>query len=294
MGLRFETATPDGRTLDVFVDGPEEAIPLLFHNGTPSSGQLYAPFSEAASQRGLRMTSFSRAGYGSSTRNLGRSVADVAPDVASILDQLGAERFYTLGWSGGGPHALACAALLPERLIGAATVGGLAPYGAEGLDWMNGMGRENIEAFGAAVADPASLEQLLAAVAPEFAAVTSTEVAASLGNLVSDVDYAAISGEAAAWLADVFRESVRNGIWGWYDDELALVEPWGFDVSEINVPVAIWQGSQDRMTPFAHGEWLASAIPGAHAHLLPEHGHLSLGVGSFGLLIDDLLSRAPA
>jgi len=294
MGLRFETATPDRRTLDVFVDGPEGAIPLLFHNGTPCSGQLYAPFSEAASQRGLRMASFSRAGYGSSTRNPGRSVADVAPDVASILDQLGAERFYTLGWSGGGPHALACAALLPERLIGAATVGGLAPYGAEGLDWMNGMGQENIQAFGAAVADPASLEQLLAAVASEFATVTSTEVAASLGNLVSDVDHAAISGEAAAWLADVFRESVRNGIWGWYDDELALVEPWGFDVSEINVPVAVWQGSQDRMTPFAHGEWLAAAIPGANAHLLPEHGHLSLGVGSFGLLIDDLLSLAPA
>jgi len=293
MGLRFETATPDGRTLDVFVDGPEGAIPLLFHNGTPSSGQLYAPFAEAASQRGLRIVSFSRAGYGGSTRNPGRSVADVVPDVSAVLVELGAERFYTLGWSGGGPHALACAALLPERLIGAATVGALAPYGAEGLDWMAGMGQENIQAFGAAVADPAALEQFIAAVASEFATVTSTEVAASLGNLVSDVDHAAISGEAAAWLADVFRESVRNGIWGWYDDELALVQPWGFDVSEINVPVAVWQGSQDRMTPFAHGEWLAAAIPGANAHLLPEHGHLSLGVGSFGLLIDDLLSLAP-
>ena len=293
MGLRFETATPDGRTLDVFVDGPEGAIPLLFHNGTPSSGQLYAPFAEPASQRGLRMVSFSRAGYGGSTRNPGRSVADVVPDVSAVLVELGAERFYTLGWSGGGPHALACAALLPERLIGAATVGALAPYGAEGLDWMAGMGQENIQAFGAAVADPAALEQFIAAVASEFATVTSTEVAASLGNLVSDVDHAAISGEAAAWLADVFRESVRNGIWGWYDDELALVQPWGFDVSEINVPVAVWQGSQDRMTPFAHGEWLAAAIPGANAHLLPERGHLSLGVGSFGLLIDDLLSLAP-
>src|SRR5688500_7771343 len=98
-------------------------LPLLFHNGTPSSGQLYDPFVQAASQRGLRMVSFSRAGYGDSTRNPGRSVAHVIPDVAVVLDQLGADRFYTLGWSGGGPHALACAALLPERLIGAATVG---------------------------------------------------------------------------------------------------------------------------------------------------------------------------
>jgi pimeloyl-ACP methyl ester carboxylesterase len=293
MGIRFKTGTPDGRTLDVYADGPESAIPLLFHNGTPSSGQLYAPFVSAASQRDLRMVSFSRAGYGSSTRNPGRTVAEVAPDVAAILDQLGAHRFYTLGWSGGGPHALACAALLPERVIGAVTVGGLAPYRAEGLDWMAGMGQENIEAFGAALSDPAALEQFLEAVAPEFATVASTEVAARLGHLVSDVDRSAISGEAAAWLADVFRESVRNGIWGWYDDELALVGPWGFDPRDIYAPVAIWQGAQDRMTPIAHGEWLASHIPGVRAHLL-DHGHLSLGVGSFGLLIDDLMTVAPA
>src|SRR5690348_3393814 len=128
MAPTLEARTPDGRILDVYVAGPERAVPLLFHNGTPSTGLLYTPFVEAAAQRGLRMVSFSRAGYGTSTRNPGRRVADVVPDVAAVLDQLGALRFYTLGWSGGGPHALACAALLPERLIGAATVGGIAPH----------------------------------------------------------------------------------------------------------------------------------------------------------------------
>jgi pimeloyl-ACP methyl ester carboxylesterase len=179
-------------------------------------------------------------------------------------------------------------------VIGAATVGSLAPYDAEGLDWKAGMGDENIAAFGAALAGDASLRTLLEGVGPSFAAVTGQEVAASLGGLVSDVDRAAISGEAAAWLAAVFRESVRNGIWGWHDDELALVIPWGFDVGGIDVPVAIWQGALDRMTPFAHGEWLASHIPGAHPHLLRGHGHLSLGVGSFGLILDDLLTIASA
>ena len=290
----FKAGTPDGRTLDVYLDGPERAVPLLFHNGTPSSGQLYAPFVEAASQRGLTMVSFSRAGYGSSTRNPGRSVADVIPDVAAVLDQLGAQRFYTLGWSGGGPHALACAALLPSRLIGAATVGGIAPYDAKGLDWMAGMGEENIAGFGAALAGEAALSTFLDEVAPSFASVTPDEVAARLGNLVSEVDRSAISGEAAAWLADVFRESVRNGIWGWHDDELAFVRPWGFSVGDISVPVAIWQGLQDRFTPFAHGEWLASHIPGVHPHLLADHGHLSLGVNSFGRILDDLLTIAPA
>src|SRR5918992_1617141 len=126
MDPQFRAGTPDGRTVDVYVEGREVGVPLLFHNGTPSSGQLYAPFVEAALQGGLRMVSFSRAGYGSSTRNPGRSVADVVPDVEVVLRQLGAQRFYTLGWSGGGPHALACAALVPERVIAAATVGGLA------------------------------------------------------------------------------------------------------------------------------------------------------------------------
>lgn len=293
MDLPFRMGTPDGRTLDVYVEGPVDAVPLLFHNGTPSSGKLYAPFVRAAARRGLRMVGFSRAGYGSSTRNPERSVADVVPDVAAVVDQLGARRFYTLGWSGGGPHALACAALLPTRLIGAATVGSLAPYGADGLEWMAGMGPENIAGFSAALAGDTALGTFLEQVGPSFGTVTAEGVMARLGNLLSEVDRSSIRGEAAAWLADVFRESVRTGIWGWNDDELAFVKPWGFDLSDINPPVAIWQGAQDRFTPMAHGEWLVSHISGVHSHLLPDHGHLSLGMDSFGLILDDLLAIAP-
>jgi pimeloyl-ACP methyl ester carboxylesterase len=294
MDLEISVDTADGRTLDMFVGGPEGAVPLIFHNGTPSSGRLYAPFVQAASKRGLRMASFSRAGYGNSTRRPGRKVADVVSDVVAVLDQLGADRCYTLGWSGGGPHALACAALLPARLIAAATVGGLAPYDAEGIDWMAAMGQENVEVFHAARAGDSALLDVVERAAVWAAFATPGEVVASLGDLVSDADRAAISGESAVWLADVFRDSVRNGIWGWYDDEVALVGPWGFDVRDINVPVSIWQGAKDRTTPFAHGEWLASHIPGVRPHLLPDHGHLSLGVASFGLLLDDLLTIAPA
>jgi pimeloyl-ACP methyl ester carboxylesterase len=294
MAPTFETRTPDGRKLDVYVDGPGGGVPLLFHNGTPSTGLLYTPFVDEAAQRGLRMVSFSRAGYGTSTRNPGRSVADVAPDVAAVLDDLGAPRFYTLGWSGGGPHALACAVLIPERLIGAATVGGIAPHDAHGLDWMAGMGQENVAGFTAALAGEDAIHRLLEQIGPTFATVTGEEMAARLGNLVSDVDRGAITGEAAAWLAEVFRESVRSGFWGWEDDELAFVKPWGFDLAQMKVPVAIWQGKQDRFTPFAHGEWLASHIPGAHPDLLGDQGHLSLGVDSFGLILDDLITIAPA
>jgi pimeloyl-ACP methyl ester carboxylesterase len=159
---------------------------------------------------------------------------------------------------------------------------------------MAGMGDENNAAFSAARAGDASLQTLLERVGPSFATITPADVAERLGRLVSKVDRAAIRGESAAWLAEVFRESVRNGIWGWHDDEVALVSPWGFDLGEISVPVAIWQGSEDRNTPYAHGEWLASHIPAAHPHLLPDHGHISLGIDSFGLILDDLLTIAPA
>ena len=120
MGRQFTAPAGEGRSLDVYVDGPDDAIPLLFHNGTPSTGELFSAFVQAAAERGLRMVGFSRAGYGNSTRNPGRRVADVVPDVVAVLDALGAARFYTLGWSGGGPHALACAALLPGRVIACA------------------------------------------------------------------------------------------------------------------------------------------------------------------------------
>ena len=291
MGDQLEVHAPDGRRLDVYTGGPVDGVALLFHNGTPSSGRLYRPFAAAAAKRGLRMVSFSRAGYGGSDRNAGRSVADVIPDTVAVLDRLGAERFYALGWSGGGPHALACAALLRDRLVAAATVGSLAPYGAKGLDWLAGMGDQNVVAFRAAVAGGTSLRAILEAAAPSFATITGDGVASSLATLASNVDRAAMTGEAAGWLAEVFRESVRNGIWGWYDEELALVHPWGFELIDIAVPVSIWQGTQDHFTPYAHGEWLAAHIPTARPHLLVDEGHLSLGVDSFGLILDDLLEQ---
>jgi pimeloyl-ACP methyl ester carboxylesterase len=159
---------------------------------------------------------------------------------------------------------------------------------------MAGMGEGNAAGFGAALEGDPALQSLLERIGPAFGSVSADDVAASLGNLVADVDRPAISGPAAAWLASVFRESVREGLWGWHDDQLAFVRPWGFSVGEIAVPVAIWQGLLDRQTPYAHGEWLASHIPGAHPHLLSDEGHLSLGVDSFGQILDDLLAIAPA
>jgi len=286
-------ALPDGRTLEVFVGGADDGIPLVYHNGSPSSGRPYGPFIELAEERGLRLVTYSRAGYSASTRKAGRSVADVVGDVAAVLDRVGASECYTMGWSGGGPHALACAALLPERVIAAACVAGVAPYPSAGLDWMGEMGAENQAEFGAALQGPAELQGFLEQAGSWVANSTADSVAADFGDLVSDVDISSITGDFAEWLAVGFRESVSHGIWGWFDDDRAFLKPWGFDLAEIERPVGIWQGGQDRMVPFAHGQWLAQHVGSATPHLLPDEGHLSLAVASMASILDELTATHP-
>jgi pimeloyl-ACP methyl ester carboxylesterase len=173
-------------------------------------------------------------------------------------------------------RTLACAALLPDRCRAAATVAGVAPYPAEGLDWLAGMGEENQVEFAAAFAGPEALEKFMAGAAPVMATVQPSNVIEALGDLISDVDKKALVGELADYLAESSRYSMSTGFAGWRDDDLAFVAPWGFDVGAIRVPVAIWQGDQDRMVPVDHGRWLAAHVAGATGHLVPGEGHLSL------------------
>jgi pimeloyl-ACP methyl ester carboxylesterase len=281
----------DGRSLDIYLAGPETGTPLLFHIGTPGAGLPFAPFVDTLAERGLRYVSFSRPGYGSSTRRAGRDVVDVVEDSAAVLDAIGAERCYVIGWSGGGPHALACAARLPERVMAVATIGGVAPYPADGLDWAAGMGAENLEEFDAAVAGPDELIVFKERAAPALRAVTPEEVADAFGDLIDDVDRGSLTGAFSVWMADQFHEALRVGYWGWFDDDLAFVKPWGFSLDEIRVPTFVWQGAHDRMVPYAHGEWLVDHIPGARPRLFAEHGHLSLAVDSVPRIVDELLAE---
>ena len=285
--------TPDGRTLDLYLAGPSDAEVLVFHTGTPTASIPFDPLVRALADRGLRYVAASRPGYGSSTRQAGRSVADVADDVRTILDHLGAERAWVAGWSGGGPHALACAALLPDRVRAVATIGSVAPFSAEDFDWLAGMGAENIEEFGAALDGPERLSAFMEASLPALRSMTGQDVATGLGDLIDDVDRAALTGAFAEWNAAIFRESVRESIWGWFDDDMAMVKPWGFDLDSIKAPVHVWQGGHDRMVPFAHGAWLATHIPTAVPHLLEAHGHLSLWVDSIGDILDELIASRP-
>jgi pimeloyl-ACP methyl ester carboxylesterase len=285
-----DVVAADGRRLAVRSAGAPGTRALLFLTGTPSGGLLFEPLATVAHGRGLGFVTYSRPGYGDSTRRSGRTVGDCAEDVETLARSLSLEQLYVVGWSGGGPHALACAALLRGLVTAAATLAGVAPHDAAGLDWTAGMGPENVEEFALAREGPEALVPFLAAHAAELAAVTGSQVADALGGLVTDVDRAAISGGVAEYAAAEFRESVRTGIDGWLDDDLAFVRDWGFRLDDLETPVTIWQGAQDLMVPFAHGEWLAANVASARARLLPDEGHISL-VGRFDEIVDDLLER---
>ncbi len=288
---RLTVQTADGRRLEALVAGPHGGLPLVFHHGTPGGLVPMQPLVAAASARGMRTVMYSRPGYGGSTAQPGRSVADAAGDVADILGALGATTFMTAGWSGGGPHALACAALLPGRCLAAACVAGVAPYLAEGLDWAAGMAAENVEEFAAAKRGEAALTGYLQAQADGLANVAAAQVAESLGGLVSAADKAVLAADFAEFLAASFRAALTAGVAGWRDDDLAFVRGWGFALDAVRA-VAVWQGDQDRMVPYSHGAWLSLHIPGARAHLIPGAGHLTFAAAGWDDILADLSALA--
>jgi len=287
--LRSLVRLADGRDLDVLVGGAASSRAFLMLNGTPSGVIARDSDIEVVAARGLRYVTYGRPGYADSTRVPGRSVADAAPDIRELAQGLGLSHLYVLGWSGGGPHALAAAALLPDLVVSTATVGGVAPFDAEGLDWLDGMAQENIDEFGATLAGPTELEAFLTDAAGSLSEVTGASVADFFGGLVPEVDRAALTDAFAEFIAESSRDAVRTGIWGWFDDDLAFGRDWGFDLASIQGPVAIWQGTEDKMVPFAHGRWLAGHVPGAQPRLMEGQGHLSLAVSAFERILDELI-----
>jgi pimeloyl-ACP methyl ester carboxylesterase len=285
---RMQVSTPDGRRLDVELSGAGEGY-VLTHTGTPSSGELFESMMADGSARGLRNIAYSRPGYGHSDRQRGRTVADCVADVGAILDALEVERCMTIGWSGGGPHALACAALLPDRIGAVATIASVAPRSAEGLDWLDGMGDQNLEEFAAVDAGPEALESCLGAFAEGMSEATGAAIQAEFGDLVAGADAAVLNGKFADHMALTTRNALVTGLWGWFDDDIACLNDWRFALGAIRQPVIVWQGREDRFVPPAHAEWLAGNVPGARLELRADEGHLSLAVATYGEVVDALL-----
>jgi pimeloyl-ACP methyl ester carboxylesterase len=281
----------DGRTLHIYDEGDPEGVVVVEHHGTPGSGLSYAPDIELARARGLRVIGYDRAGYGGSTAKPGREVADIANDIEDVLDELGVDRFASLGGSGGGPHTLALGALLADRCVATASIASPTPWVAEGIDQMAGMGEQNVEEFNAALAGPEVLEPLLEREAASIRAASAEDLKDVLVTLLPPVDRKVMTGERAEHAKANLDRALENGVAGWRDDDLAFVKPWGFDLDDIRVPVLLWQGGQDLMVPVAHGRWLAERVPGVEAHISDPDGHLSIAVGRLGEIYDWLRSR---
>jgi pimeloyl-ACP methyl ester carboxylesterase len=254
----------DGRRLHIYDAAADGAarLAVLWHHGTPNIGAPPEPLLPAAARHGIRWVSYDRPGYGGSTPRPGRDVASAAADVSSIADALGIGQFAVMGHSGGGTHALACGALLPERVLGVVCAAGLAPFHAEGLDWFAGMAAFGAAELRAAARGRAALEDYL--VSAEFDPEQFTPA-----------DHAALAG-AWSWLAAVAGQGMEGGPGGMVDDDLSYVAPWGFDPGQVSPPVLFLHGGQDRIVPSSHGKWLARHTRSAEMWLRPDDGHVSV------------------
>jgi pimeloyl-ACP methyl ester carboxylesterase len=291
MSANTITLQSGARDIDVLTGGAESGPALVCHHGTPSDATVWRAWDEVARANGLRLIAISRPGYATSTRLPGRSVASVVADVAATLDALDVPWFVTTGWSGGGPHALACAAL-EKRCRAASTLAGVGPYGRADLDFLAGMGPENHAEFGAALSGEAALRAWFAENAEAMRTVTGAELAAAFGGLVPQVDKDVMAGAFADEMAAEMRRALAGGFDGWVDDDAAFIAEWGFALDAITVPVTIWQGDLDLMVPAAHGAWLARHVPGARARSAPGHGHVSLIPTYRDEIVADLVASA--
>ncbi|MGZ6256450.1 MAG: alpha/beta fold hydrolase [Candidatus Limnocylindria bacterium] len=269
-------STPDGRSLMIELGGDPAGVAILAHNGTPNTRHLREPWLEDAAQHGIRLISYDRPGYGGSTPQPGRTVADCAADVRAIADALEIERLAVWGASGGGPHALACAALLPDRVVAVAALCSIAPYGAAGLDYFAGMGQDNVDDIKLYLRDPGAARVKSVQDRLDMLSLTADQLTEGWESLLSPVDAAAVSGDLAAWLIRGFQDGLATTDEGWWEDGVAHLEPWGFALDLISIPAQVWHGRHDQFVPVQHGEWLAAHVPGAEAHISDTDGHLTL------------------
>lgn len=248
---------------DTGADDGAGRLPVVWFHGTPNIGAPPEPLFAVSERLGIRWIGYDRPGYGGSPRRVGRDIASAAGDVAALADALGLDRFAVMGHSGGSPHALACAALLPDRVAGVVIGAGLAPSDAEGLDWFAGM----------APAGEAALRAALDGLEAKERHEASASAEDDIGFIPAD--HQALTGEWS-WFGGIVNAGLAHGPGGLVDDDLAYVSPWGFDPAEVRAPTLVMHGGRDRVVPPAHGRWLAERLPNAELWFQPDDGHISV------------------
>ncbi len=271
----------DGRSIEVATVGDPSGRTVFFHHGTPGSTALLRSLAPLTERANLFLVATTRPGYGTSTRQAGRSVGDVVADVRAVLDHLGRDSYISVGWSGGGPHSLACAALDAPRCEAAVSIAGVAPADVD-FDWTEGMGPENVEEFALAKEGGPAYEAIMEQTGQHMRGATADNVIELFGGLLPDVDKAALADEVArAALAQACAEAFAHDWRGYLDDNVAIMAPWGFSLGDIAVPTSLWFGDADLMVPPTHGHWMARTIPGTIVRHFPVEGHISVMTNHF-------------
>ncbi len=269
---------PDGRFIAYLVGGDPLSFPIIGLHGTPGCRLSRWPVDSVYAEAGVRYITTDRAGYGQSSRHRGRSVVDDAADVLAVADALGIAQFAVVGGSGGGPHALACAAVLKDRVVKVACQSSIAPFGKDGMnrsEWVAGMTETIAAELTWAEAGEETLAQQMQVQQRAMEAALISNPSMMFGEGMSEKDVAFM---LRPQVVEIFRrivtEQARNGVWGSVDDTLAFAQPWGFALTEIQIPVLITHGAFDTSAPLAHGLWLAEHIPSAEIDISETGGHM--------------------
>jgi len=265
--------TSDGRALANVERGAADGFPVILSHGTPGSRFARHPDPELYERHGARVVAYDRPGYGGSDPQLGRSVADAPADIAAIADELGFESFAVVGGSGGAPHALACGALLADRVVRVGALVTPAPPDAENFDFFEGLADLNVKEFNEALAGREAIEAFLEPYVEGIRADPDAVIEQILTELPEVDRKLASRSEFRAVMKESFTEAVRQGSRGWADDDLAFAKPWGFDLGDVTVETRVWQGELDVLTPRPHGEYVASRLPNARFEVLEGGGH---------------------
>ena len=283
--------TKDGRKLEFATIGNESGKTVVFHHGTPGAIYTFMEYQELVDLGDFFVVTYSRAGYGLSERNKGRDIAAVVDDVRQILDSLGRGSYVSVGWSGGGPHSLACAALDAPRCTGALSVAGIAPRDS-GFDWTEGMGPENIEEFELALKGGPEYEASVREAGEHLGSVTADNVTEAFGGLMSEADKASwIPLERRERQVKDLNHAFKVSADGFQDDDQAFIKAWGFSVSDIKVPTSIWFGGNDLFVPKTHGDWLTNNIDGSTARYFEGDGHMSIWFNNLEDIAKDISSK---
>jgi len=290
--MRSSIKLSDGRSIDYLDNGVISKSALILHHGTPTTMTVWGTWLAAAAEKGTRAIAFTRPGYAGSDRKIGYSVLDANDDLEEILEYLDVENFVSIGWSGGGPYALASGLL--KSCTGVQLIAAVSPYDAKDFDWFQDQSPESIEEAKIAVE---SLENSIIYKEKYYAEIRDLTAEQILVEYAKRSSFNTFEDDFRAFAKDLsasLHDALESGVAGFADDERAFLRNWGFETKAVPVPVCIWHGLEDLTVSPHMGRWLHANISDSKLELLDGQNHGSIMVENRNEIIDAAIRYIPA